>query len=131
MILRLYLLTLVVYCSIDFLWVNLIIKQWFQKEVGPLMADKINWAPAILFYLLYPASLILFAIYPSLKSAYSYHALLYGAALGLTCYAAYDLTNLATLKGWPIKLAICDMVWGAFISGITSVIVYSLYKRFF
>ncbi len=131
MILRLYLLTLVIYGAIDFLWVGLIAKQWFQKEIGHLMASSIKMPPAILFYLLYPLSLILFAIFPSIKTGSPLQALLYGAALGLTCYAAYDLTNLATLKSWPIKLAICDMLWGGFVSGITCFLVVAITRRFF
>jgi uncharacterized membrane protein len=118
---KLYLITLFFYSAIDFIWIGFVARPWFNRELGDLLVDSIQWIPASIFYLFYPLALLLFAIQPadSLQKAF-----LLGAALGLTAYAAYDLTNLATLKNWPVKLAICDMAWGAFASAITSLLVY-------
>ena len=101
--LKLYILCLIVFCSIDFVWVGFIAKQWYQKELGFLLADSVQWFPALLFYAIYPAALILFSISPAIKADSWQYAIFYGAALGFISYAAYDLTNLATLKNWPVK----------------------------
>lgn len=121
-----YVSCLLIFCTIDFLWVGIIAKQWYGKELGHLLVDSIRWAPVVAFYTLYAAGILVFALYPALKLNSWQHALFYGAFLGLLSYAAYDLTNLATLKNWPVLLAICDMLWGSFVTGVTSFILFSL-----
>lgn len=127
---KLYLICLFVFCAIDFLWVGIIAKHWYAKELGNLLVDSINWVPVIGFYLLYASAILVFAVQPSLKLGSWEYAVFYGAFLGLISYAAYDLTNLATLKNWPVLLAICDMLWGAFVTGITSLILFNLQRHF-
>ena len=128
--LKIYLLTILIFTAIDFLWVGMIAKSWYQKELGFLLVDSVQWIPILLFYLIYPVALILFCIHPSLKIDSWQQAALYGAFLGFIAYAAYDLTNLATIRNWPLKLAICDMLWGSFVSSLTSFLVFILTKRF-
>jgi len=128
-VLKLYFISLVVFCTIDFFWTGFIAKNWYQRELGYLLADSIQWTPVVLFYLLYAAGLLLFAVLPALEASNWRLAFLHGAALGLISYAAYDLTNLATIRNWPVMLAVSDILWGSFVSAATSYIVFFLAQR--
>lgn len=119
-----YIACLLIFCAIDFLWLGVIAKDWYGKELGHLLAGSFRLAPAIGFYAIYAAGILVFAVYPSIKLGSWQYALFYGAFLGLVSYAAYDLTNLATLKNWPAWLAIGDMVWGAVVTGATTLILF-------
>jgi len=88
------------------------------------MKTNVNWIAAISFYLLFVVGLIVFAILPAIQKHSWIQALLLGALLGLISYATYDLTNLATLKDWPLLVTIVDMFWGAFLGGAVSLISY-------
>ncbi len=129
-IFKLYFVCLLVFCAIDFVWVGLIAKHWYAKELGDLLVDSVRWVPIIGFYMLYPAAILVFAVQPSINLGSWGHAAFYGGFLGLTCYAAYDLTNLATLKNWPVLLAICDMLWGTFVTSATSLVLFNLQRYF-
>ncbi len=122
--LKLYLVSLTVFFIIDLFWLGLVAKDLYKDQIGFLMSDEVKWAPAILFYCLYVAGLVSFVILPAFHEENWVFALLYGGFFGLVCYGAYDLTNLATLKGWPINIVAFDLLWGIFISGITSFITF-------
>ncbi|HAB99200.1 MAG TPA: DUF2177 domain-containing protein [Parachlamydiales bacterium] len=124
--LKLYLTCLIIYTTMDFVWINWVASYWFQNNLGFLLADSIRWEAVFLFYLIYPASLLLFAISPSLNKKDWRHALFYGAALGFSCYITYDLTNLATLRGWPTRLVVHDVLWGTSLSGAVSLLTFTL-----
>ncbi len=121
---KLYLVSLIVFFAIDLFWLGIIAKNLYKEQIGSLMSDEIRWGPAVLFYLLYIAGLVFFAVLPAFNEGNWVSALLYGGFFGLVCYATYDLTNLATLKGWPIKIVVYDLLWGTFISGVTSLITF-------
>ena len=107
-----YLLSFSVFLLIDFIWLGFIAKEMHKKQIGHLMTDQVNWIAAVVFYLLYVIGIFIFVIMPAVdKNSWS-SALLMGALFGLFTYATYDLTNLATLKGWPIKLVFIDIIWG-------------------
>lgn len=98
------------------------------------MADKIRWGAVFVFYALYILGLVFFAIMPAFKQNSWNIALLNGSLFGLVCYATYDLTNLATLKGWPLKIVIYDLIWGSIISAFVSLLTFwigTFWKRFF
>ena len=131
---KLYLVALFVFFAIDLLWLGVIAKNLYREQIGFLMADEIRWGAAFIFYGLYLFGLVFFAIMPAFKQGMWNTALLNGALFGLICYATYDLTNLATLKGWPVKIVIYDLIWGTFISGIVCLITFwvgTFWKRFF
>lgn len=129
---KLYCVALLVFLIIDLFWLGIIAKNFYRDQIGFLMSDQVAWGPALLFYALYVAGLVFFAIEPAVKRGSWSAALLHGAWFGLVCYATYDLTNLATLKGWPIKMVVYDLAWGAFISGCTSLIVFWIaWKHYF
>ena len=125
-----YALTLVVFLLVDLVWLTKIAPQFYRKEIGHLMAEKPNGIAAIVFYLLFVVGMVVFVGYPTYESGQWWQALLYGGAFGMFTYATYDLTNLATLKKWPVKLTLIDIAWGTFISGTTSVIVFFLLTLF-
>jgi uncharacterized membrane protein len=121
---KLYLVSLLVFAGLDFVWLGFIAKNIYKDQIGFLMTDTVRWGAAVAFYLLYLFGLTLFATLPSLRLNSLSMALFYGAVFGLVCYATYDLTNLATIKGWPVKIVCYDLLWGAFISAATTGITY-------
>ena len=111
---------LVTMVIIDLLWLGVIAKPLYQQGIGHLMAERPNLAAAVLFYLLYPVGIVVFAIAPDAANATWLKTFSTAAMLGLFAYATYDLTNLATLKGWPISLAAVDMAWGSLVTGVSA-----------
>lgn len=124
MFIKLYIIALPVFFAIDMAWLGLVAKKFYAKRIGFLMKTDINWTAAILFYLLFIIGLILFVIMPAVGKGSWVHALLFGALFGLIAYATYDLTNLATLKDWPLLVTIVDLVWGAGLAGSVSMLTY-------
>ncbi len=132
--LKLYIMSLLIFFSIDLLWLGVIAKDLYRREIGFIMSDEIRWIPALLFYALYIVGLVFFCVSPALKDGRWMLALLYGGLFGLISYATYDLTNLATLKGWPVKLVVYDLIWGTCISGLTCLISFLIaqhWKHYF
>jgi len=115
---------------LDLVWLGVIAKDWLAKQLGPLMREKIMPAPAILFYLLYAVGLAFFAVQPSLGDGDWMRALGVGAFFGLVAYGTYDLTNLATIKGWPAPMVVVDLVWGAVLSGVSAAGAVLVLKQF-
>ncbi|PKK97476.1 MAG: DUF2177 domain-containing protein [Tenericutes bacterium HGW-Tenericutes-3] len=128
MYLKLYAIAFVVFLVIDLIWLGLIAKNIYANYLGSLMAPKVNWIAAIIFYLLFIVGLVFFVIEPAVaKDSWSY-ALLAGMLFGLITYATYDLTNLATLKDWPITITIIDLIWGTSLGGLVSMITFFLVR---
>jgi uncharacterized membrane protein len=125
-----YLLTMAVFFVIDLFWLGLIAKSIYRKYLGALMSDTVNWAAAVLFYLLFIAGIFVFVIYPSLEKQSAFRALLFGAFFGLISYATYDLTNYATMKGFPLNIVIIDLIWGTILTSIVSISGYYITKYF-
>ena len=103
---------------LDFLWLGFIAKDWYRGGIGHLMAPTPNWAAAAAFYVLYPIGLMVFAVLPS-QGDWT-RAVTLGALFGLFCYATYDLSNLATLRDWPLPLSLMDIVWGGAVSAVAA-----------
>jgi uncharacterized membrane protein len=111
--LKVYLLTLVGFLAIDFVWLAFVARGFYRKHLGFLLTDQPNWWAAGVFYLLFVAGLVIFAVDPALKAGSLRKAVLLGAFFGLVSYATYDLTNMATVKNWPWIVTLVDMIWGA------------------
>ena len=118
----LYFITLAVFFVIDMIWLGVVAKGFYRRNLGLMMSPKVNWIAAMLFYLLFIVGLLVFAIRPALVAGVPINALFYGALLGLISYATYDLTNLATLKDWPLIVTVIDLIWGTVLGGIVSYI---------
>jgi len=123
---REYLITFIIFFTIDILWLGLVAKNIYRKHLGFIMSSKPNWIAAIVFYLLYIIGLVVFVVNPAIEKNSSSYALFAGAFFGFITYATYDLTNLATIKDWPIKITVIDLIWGSTLCGSVSWIAYSL-----
>ena len=119
-ILLAFLLTAVVFFAIDLIWLGLIAKNFYARNMGDLMAEKVRWPAAFLFYAIYIAGILLFVVFPAADKGSLVQALYMGALLGLLCYATYDLTSYALIKGFPLKVVVVDMIWGTFLTGTVS-----------
>jgi len=108
------------------LWLGLIARNFYSKEIGFLMKSNVNWFAAGAFYLLFTFGLVVFVISPALERGSWMYALMFGALFGLITYATYDLTNLATLKDWPLVVTIVDLLWGAVLGGLVCLITYAV-----
>jgi uncharacterized membrane protein len=129
MFLKLYFIALPVFFVIDMVWLVLVAKNFYQKQIGFLMKPEVNWLAAIIFYLLFIAGLVTFVISPAVEKQSWVHALIFGSLFGLITYATYDLTNLATLKDWPLVVTIVDLIWGTVLAASISVITYFLANK--
>jgi len=116
----LYLTTLAVFFLIDMVWLGVVSKGFYRKHLGPFMGPKVVWPAAVLFYLLFIGGLLVFVVRPALVRGEPLQALFLGALFGLISYATYDLTNLATLKDWPLVVTVVDLVWGSVLGGLVS-----------
>lgn len=114
-----YVVTLVVFLALDAVWLGLAARAFYQSQVGPLLLEKPQFGAAGLFYLLYVLGAVVFVVQPSLGGAL-WPALLRGALFGIVAYGTYDLTNLATLKGWTPAMVVVDMAWGAIGTGLAA-----------
>lgn len=116
----LYLIILALFFLIDMIWLGLVAKNFYRQQLGGMLSSKVNWPAAILFYLLFIAGLQLFVVAPALAQGGAWQALWQGAFFGLIAYATYDLTNLATLRDWPLLVTVVNLAWGAVLGGAVS-----------
>ena len=117
---KIYVVTLVAFLTIDFLWLGLLARRFYAKYLGFLLSTKPVWPAAILFYLLFVAGVLVFVVSPSLHVGSAKRVLLLGALFGLITYGTYDLTNLALVKEWPWIVTVIDMCWGSILAAIVS-----------
>jgi len=120
-----FIVPLIIFIALDLLWLGIIARNFYQSSLAFLLGP-VNWWAAGCFYLLFIAGLSYFVLSPALQANSSKLALINGALLGLLCYATYDLTNLATIKDWPLKLTLLDMAWGAIIGLLTSYLSFKI-----
>ena len=117
-----YVATLVAFCVLDFLWLGVVAKGFYQSEIGRLMLPRPNLLPAGILYALASAGLLAFAIVPAESVS---RAALAGAFLGLVVYGVYDLTNLAVLTGWTVRVALVDIAWGVVVCAASASVGYA------
>ncbi len=120
----------VTFLVIDMIWLGVVARDLYRREIGALLLERPLYGPAALFYAFYVVGLVVFAVVPALNAGSWTTAALYGALLGLMCYGTYDMTNLATLKNWSTTIAITDMAWGAVLSATAAVAAYLVASRF-
>lgn len=127
--LRNYGIMLGIFLVIDFIWLTVIAKSLYAQHLGYLMAPKANLVAALIFYLLFVLGLQFFVLNPALLNGSWVSVLLSGMFFGLVTYATYDLTNLATVRDWPILITFIDLVWGSFVSGITALLSFLIIRQ--
>jgi uncharacterized membrane protein len=129
MFLKLYSIAIVVFFAIDMVWLGLVAKNFYSQQIGYLMKTNVNWVAALIFYFLFVVGLVLFVISPAVEKQSWVYALTFGALFGLITYATYDLTNLATIKDWPLLVTIVDLVWGTVLAASVSVISFFIASK--
>ena len=129
MFIKLFFIALPVFFVIDMIWLVLIAKDFYRKQVGFLMRPDINWFAATVFYILFIAGLVIFVISPAVEKKSWVHALISGSLFGLIAYATYDLTNLATMKNWPLLVTVIDLIWGTVLAASVSALTYLIANK--
>jgi uncharacterized membrane protein len=123
--LRLYGVGVVVCFGLDLVWIGVVARDFYRRHLGQLLRPDVQWVPAVLFYLLYVAALVTFVVAPAVERQSPARAVLLGAFFGLAAYAAYDLTSLALIRGFPTIAAVVDLAWGATLSAVVCGAVYA------
>jgi uncharacterized membrane protein len=126
--LKLYALTVPVFFAVDIIWLGFIAKKFYRNNLGFILSPDVNWSAAISFYLLYIVGIIIFAVVPAIEKDSLGKALLWGSLYGFFTYATYDLTNMATIKNWPLKVVMVDILWGVFLCSIVASISFLIAK---
>ncbi|HEY1710920.1 MAG TPA: DUF2177 family protein [Rhizomicrobium sp.] len=125
-----YIVCLAVLLGLDAVWLTTTNSTIYQPAIGELLAAKPNIAAIALFYPLSVLGVVYFALNPALNSGAWTDALIKGALFGLFAYATYDLTNMATLKVWSLKLTLLDMAWGTFLTGVSATLGFFITRLF-
>ena len=112
--------SLVAMAVIDGVWLGAVARTFYRRHLGFLMADRPNWTAAVAFYLIYVLGVTVFAVLPGMDAGSVWDAAWRGALFGLVAYATYDLTNAATLKGWPNIVTVVDMAWGTVLTALVA-----------
>lgn len=124
-----YLISLVIFLGIDGVWLTVVAKSFYSKHLGYLMAKNPNLLAAVIFYLLNIFGILVFAVTPALQKNSLMQAVMLGALYGLCTYATYDLTNLATIKNWPLIVTLVDLLWGTVLSATVAGLTYLATKN--
>lgn len=125
-----YLAAGIAFLAIDSIWLLTMADLLYRPLLGDLLAESFSLAPAVLFYLIYIAGIVIFAIRPALASGRWATAALFGALFGFCAYATYDLTNQATIKNWPVLITVADLFWGTLLTATSATAGFSATKRF-
>lgn len=128
-IIYIYLVAVPIFFVIDLLWLGVIARGFYQTQLAGFLGP-VNWTAAVIFYLIFIAGILFFAVLPALEAQSLARAVLLGALFGFFTYATYDLTNLATLKDWPLTLVFVDIAWGTFLSMSVAVGTFLIATRF-
>lgn len=123
-----FFVTLLLFLATDAVWLGVAAKNMYSKTIGHLMSDKPNLYVALLFYIFYVIGIIVFALNPALKNKSPVLAVELGALLGFIAYSTYDLTNLATLKNWPVQVTVIDIVWGTVLTAAVTLFSYLILR---
>jgi uncharacterized membrane protein len=117
---KLYLLTVPVFFLLDILWLGYVARGFYRKNLAFILSPEVNWPAAIVFYLIYIAGILFFAVVPAVDKASGMRALVWGGLYGFFTYATYDMTNMALIRGWPLKIVVVDILWGFVLCAMVS-----------
>jgi len=118
--------TLAAMAVLDGIWLGLVARSFYRQHLGYLMAESPNWLAAGAFYVVYAIGVAIFVVQPAVDDGSLLTGLWRGALFGFVAYATYDLTNMATLRGWPNIVTIVDMAWGTALTAAVGVAAYGL-----
>lgn len=125
---KMYVIAFIIFLVIDAVWLGLVAPKFYKAQIGHLMAEQPNLIAALIFYLVFIVGVVYFVINPAIEAQSLSRAIIGGLLFGFVTYATYDLTNLATLKDWPITVTIVDLIWGSFLSTTMGVLTYLVYN---
>jgi uncharacterized membrane protein len=128
-ILLTYAVSIPVFIIGDLLWLGVIAKGFYRKALGPLLSPDVNWIAAICFYFIFLLGILVFSLIPGMTKRSLTYTIRMAALFGFIAYATYDLTNLATLKDWPVFMSIVDMIWGSVLSASIATVTYLIMSR--
>jgi uncharacterized membrane protein len=123
-----YVIVTPVFVLLDGAWLSFMGAALYKPALGDMLADKVRIVPAVVFYLLYPVGIEIFAIMPALRAGSVVHAAVFGALFGLFAYATYDLTNAATLRQWTTLITLADIAWGAIATSLSATVAAVAYR---
>ena len=129
--LKMYVIAFIIFLAIDAIWLGLVAPKFYKAQIGHLMAERPNFIAALVFYLLFIVGVVYFVVNPAIEAQSITKVLVAGAMFGFMTYATYDLTNLATLKEWPIVVTVVDLVWGTSLSTLIGLFAYLIYNGLF
>lgn len=115
-----YVASLVVFLVVDFIWLGWVAQPYYERQLGELLSQRVNWSAAIAFYLIYIVGLMIFCVLPALERASLVRALVLGGLYGFFTYATYELTNYALIRNWPPALVPVDIAWGVFLCTVVA-----------
>jgi uncharacterized membrane protein len=127
--LKAYAASLVTFLVLDFAWLGLIARGFYRNRLGHLLSPDVRWLPAVLFYLLFVAAVLVFAVMPAVERGSLSRAVILGGFFGVVAYATYDLTNLATMRDFPSLVAAVDLTWGCALSAVVAAVGYLVAAR--
>jgi uncharacterized membrane protein len=119
-----YVSTAFVFLGIDAVWLTLAAQRLYRPLIGDMLLEQFNLLPALLFYVVYVAGIVIFAVAPAFRTGRWTTATLHGALLGFLAYATYDLTNQATLRNWPVAVTAGDLCWGTALTAFAATAGY-------
>lgn len=125
---KMYIIAFLIFLAIDALWLGLVAPRFYRAQIGFIMRDRPNFLAAGIFYLIFIVGVVYFVVNPAVEAQSLSKALVAGAIFGFVTYATYDLTNLATLKDWPITVTIVDLAWGTTLSTLMGLFTYLIYN---
>lgn len=119
-----YFATLIPLVALDALWILVLAKNFYATQMSFLFGKSISFTPIVFFYPIYALGVLMLVVIPAVSAGSWFQALWRGALLGLVAYGAYDLTNQATINGWPTVVTLVDIGWGVIVTALTSLIAY-------
>jgi uncharacterized membrane protein len=126
--LKLYALTVPIFFAIDIIWLGVIARGFYRRNLGFILSPDVNWKAAAVFYLMYIVGILFFAVRPAMDRNSWLQAAVLGGLYGFFTYATYDFTNLATIKNWPVAIVVVDIAWGVCLCSLVATISYAVAK---
>lgn len=125
---KMYIIAFIIFLAIDAIWLGLVAPKFYKSQIGHIMADRPNFVAALIFYLIFVVGVVYFVVNPAIEAQSMSKLLVSGVLFGFITYATYDLTNLATLKDWPILVTVVDLVWGTTLSTLIGLFTYLIFN---
>ena len=129
-ILKLFLVSFITFLVLDAIWLGLVARGFYSKHLSLYLTDNVIWSSALIFYVIFNIGLLIFVILPSIDKNSYMTLVVYSLLYGLVTFATYDLTNLATIKDWPIIVSVVDMLYGMFVAFSSASVAFYANKYF-